>query len=409
LTTVRRGEYVMFRFALVISLWCCLWLTNPAVGEVISKFGPPGQDGKYQYIDWSTVKGYVSIPVFFATDRANADALYDDKRSKDLSFGVIPQVIPLRNATVDPGNRNWTVSTDNVDRAFIINKGKEMTVQEIAQAPDFMESVSKAVAGSPRKILLVFVHGFDNSFADAMAGAGELAYWYGCPVIAFSWAAPKDRSGLDSECVYRETEEHVDESKRGFEHLIDMLKRDKRIGSSRLVIVGHSMGNHLLEGMLNDESASPNKVAERFREVVFCSADVDGMDFANRVTGFSTLAERIRIYYNANDRALLLSAHIHSGQPRLGEDGDHIARAVRTHNVEAIDVSDMLLGGLDHDMPDWLLARMTNKGKCDCSPDWKMQQVGRQHLKIKAVAGDPLQRLTQRTLNTIKGPEKVGK
>src|SRR5262249_42734305 len=115
----------------------------------------------------------------------------------------------------------------------------------------------RAVANRPGDVLL-FVHGFNVSFADAMRRTAQLAYdleWRG-PALSFSWPSG-DSATLTS---YAGAEATVDWSKYNFARFLDQLAAALPEGRP-VHAIAHSLGNRLLaralDGRRRDGARAP--------------------------------------------------------------------------------------------------------------------------------------------------------
>src|SRR4051794_37968595 len=125
--------------------------------------------------------------VYFVTNRAPGPA----EAPPDQAFG--PQMVGLEGRTLSCGVA--FVSNTDPDPATL----EQRRVEEVTSVtPDaFGQAVQDDIFGSG-KHLLIFVHGFANSFADAVTRAAFNREWLAasgvaaadCSVLAFTWPSP---------------------------------------------------------------------------------------------------------------------------------------------------------------------------------------------------------------------------
>jgi esterase/lipase superfamily enzyme len=189
------------------------------------------------------------------------------------------------------------------------------------------------------KNLLIFIHGFDNTFEDAMQRAAFNREWLakGGPasdttVIAFTW--PSAGVVIDEppkSLTEAYSTDQAQAGKSGF-HLvnfltnIDTLQRNFRAAypTGRVFLLAHSMGNWALQAGIQAwfESRGANDLI--FDAVFLAAADEIASTFeqpaGGRLSYLPEMAKRINIYYSRTDIIILLSGTINENR-RLGFDG----------------------------------------------------------------------------------------
>ncbi len=198
--------------------------------------------------------------------------------------------------------------------------------------------LERRLAVSPRKEVILYIHGFNETFATAAFTAAELCHFLGRePVCAFfTWPASHTGNFLIS---YTNTTESADYS-------VDHLKKAIRVIASqpaveRVHLLAHSRGAALtLEAahqLLIESIAAGRDPFESLKigELVFFSPDVDMEIAAQRITAYisdpdlmSTWTEqrlprglqgKLTIYTSPEDRALLVARILFRSRYRLGQ------------------------------------------------------------------------------------------
>jgi len=213
---------------------------------------------------------------------------------------------------------------------------------------NFSEAMIAEIVGS-RKNLLIFVHGFDNSFDDAMKRAAFNQLWLrecgdshaDTTVIAFSWPSAGKLIGIPPHMppdAYRHDQAKAGASAFHLAHflrVIDQLQARYRAEcpSGRVFLLAHSMGNHALSGAIQLWTGSGEPRAAIFDCAILAAADevahtlyVPGN---GQMTGLRHLAKRVSVYHSKIDVAMYLSTTVNLTQ-RLGYDGPP-----DKHNIEA--------------------------------------------------------------------------
>ncbi|ASQ91088.1 hypothetical protein CHL67_09320 [Prosthecochloris sp. GSB1] len=176
----------------------------------------------------------------------------------------------------------------------------------------FFRAVAEAVGRSPRKRLLVYVHGYNMTFEKAalrMAQVTSDLGFTGCPVL-FSWPSLGKVGG------YTVDETNVKWSEPHLAELLGDLSGAS--GARHIFLIAHSMGNRLLVNAFLRLLGERPEYKALFRGVFLTAPDIDAELFRRDIAG--RLAEsgaRITLYASGDDRALRLSNRIH-GNPRAG-------------------------------------------------------------------------------------------
>lgn len=172
----------------------------------------------------------------------------------------------------------------------------------------------RAAAVDPvRRPLLVFIHGYNNGFEDALERGLVLSRLapYGTPVVVASWPS---RNKLVS---YTYDEATIEWTTDAFETLL----RDLLTVSDDITVVAHSMGNRAaMAAVLNLEREREPKAAA-IRRLVLASPDVD-RDWAMRSDGaldrlLKNGKRELLVYTSSADIANRASHRAH-GFARLG-------------------------------------------------------------------------------------------
>jgi len=261
--------------------------------------------------------------VFFASNR-----ILTGDPTAVTSYG--PNIQP---PSVSTGIVYGTAFVDGID----VNSGKQGTITSIQGTNEggFSADVAGDLSDAGRN-LLVFIHGFDNTFEDAITRAAynrEFLAASGRPgtnttVLAFSWPSlGKIVSFPAPEADYRHDQKMATLSGvhlMSFLAQIEPLLRRARANGSRSYLLAHSMGNLALDSAVENWFLHGNGNAELFNVAVLAAGDCGFDAFAQPhltgLDGLSLLTSRVSIYYSHEDDVLKLSQVI-NGLQRLGQDG----------------------------------------------------------------------------------------
>lgn len=185
--------------------------------------------------------------------------------------------------------------------------------------------------------LLVFIHGFDNSFENAITRAAFNREWLaqsGVPeadtsVIAFSWPSEGRLLDIVLDAPYRSDQVAAQQSAlalmnflANLEPIVSAARRDRR----RVFLLVHSMGHLALEAAVESWFTHGNGDGRLFDEAFLAAGDeeYDSFDFPRlgRLSGLDRLTNRITVLFSEADAVLRVSAGL-NGIRRLGQSGPH--------------------------------------------------------------------------------------
>jgi esterase/lipase superfamily enzyme len=282
------------------------------------------------------------VDFLFATTRKqgpplNSNVTFTGDRNPEVTLGAASIRIPedhkigrieLPTVWDKLGLTIFEASTKE-QRNFTIRKVTTLT-------PDQWDGIIKAKAP---KTALIFVHGFDNTFEDALFRTAQIVWDLQYPGLAvlFSWASAGDLSGY----VYDLNSAEL--ARPAFTALLQSLKEKYAI--EKVQIIAHSMGNKLVLDALSSysETANPDKVAQ----LIMAAPDVDRDNFIQMIPKVQRITQGMTLYASSADKALEAS-RIPAKVPRAGDvpkEGPVILPNLETIDVTAVGNE---IFGLDH-------------------------------------------------------------
>lgn len=197
----------------------------------------------------------------------------------------------------------------------------------------FKEMAMVASRRQPKRTAIVFLHGYNNTFDDAVVCAGNLKHDLQTPSSIFAVAWNSQGSSLG---YARDAEEtwFTEKLVRGL--LTDLLSAPE---FNSVQLVAHSMGNRsLVAALANIARSSDTKLLGKISRVVLAAPDVD-IDIMN--AEYIPVAERYgfttTLYVSSKDVMMRIS-EFWNGWPRVGGAWSTI---YLNRNVDTIDVSDV--------------------------------------------------------------------
>jgi esterase/lipase superfamily enzyme len=261
--------------------------------------------------------------VYFATNRKHVDAPQPGQpafgvEAGQVTYGACVVNFPVQHHT--KGNLEtpgWWEQRD-LDKFFLVESTNVLSKDEFARSL------------GPGDILL-FVHGFNNSFDDAVLRTAQLQYDLEFPgaAVAFCWPSAgsigeyktdSDRAAASISAlaeVIRTLLDHVDES---------TARRDSQSASRRdaatwkppkLHIIAHSMGNRvLLNALFALYDGDYLKADTRpLGQIVLAAPDVGAAMFNNLIPYATDFSQQVTYYYCETDTALAASRQINLYEP----------------------------------------------------------------------------------------------
>lgn len=210
---------------------------------------------------------------------------------------------------------------------------------EPAKEDHFFKKLSQQLASAPKQEILVFIHGYNVSFADAVRRTAQLHHDLQFPgkPLCYSWPSAATLSGYSrDEATVGWTVAHLEKL------LLDLRERAQ---AKKVHLIAHSMGNRALVGALERLILRVPSSSEWLGQVVLAAPDVDGGELSNRyLPTIVPCVQRVTLYTSSNDKALIVSSAIH-GANRAGADNP---RSLIFRGVETVDVSPIDTGLLGH-------------------------------------------------------------
>jgi esterase/lipase superfamily enzyme len=295
--------------------------------------------------------------VLYGTDRAVDNAnkerpSYGHGRANSLAFGVA-------NVSLSP-NPSWN---ELIKESTTVKRGREFqlqlaSVQEVGRISPHLELahvknrklltevggssqatrdaiaqewadergrlhglVRTRLAQTDQKDVYIFVHGYNNSFDDAVFRAGEVWHFMGRVGVPIAYTWPSGRGGIRGYAYDRESGEFTVGHLRRFIQSVAECPDVERIH-----LVAHSRGCDVTISALRELHlsivAQGNSTQQELKleNLVLAAPDVDEEVFMQRFVGEGLLqaAKRTTIYASEHDRAIELTDLVFASRRRLG-------------------------------------------------------------------------------------------
>lgn len=265
----------------------------------------------------------MTTTVYFATNRVIAGPAEDyHSYGNGIVAPTDPTAVTYGTAFVNDAN----LTADTV--------GAITSIQDISKG--HFSAGATADLSKPGRNLLVFLHGFDNSFENAITRAAFNQQWFkasnvdaaNLTVVAFSWPSlgkllslpmPAD-DYLRDQMSAGQSGAHI---MRFFANLEPIIKAARASGR-RVFLLAHSMGHIALQAAVESWFLHGQGAANLFDQAFLCAGDerYDSLGFPPpaRLSDLKLLTKRISVYYSTADHVICLSNFL-NGLQRLGYEG----------------------------------------------------------------------------------------
>jgi esterase/lipase superfamily enzyme len=254
----------------------------------------------------------VEVTTYFATNRGKSgrsepESIYDASVGT-LSYGRALVTIPT---THTPGSLElpsiWRLElTPDPSKHFILKSVTPLD-PEGARA-----EMVKRLEAATRKALMVFVHGYNVSFAETAMRTAQLAHDLNFPGLPFffSWPSAAQVTG------YLRDVETAQLSEDAFDKVLDDLST---LPDTDVYLIAHSMGSRIVSQVLRsrvDRGKAPTRLSELLLAAPDINADLFRTVIAPRLQAMQ--GTQTTVYASSSDLALMASKAVH-GYARVGE------------------------------------------------------------------------------------------
>jgi esterase/lipase superfamily enzyme len=256
-----------------------------------------------------SVPGASKVDMLIATTRMQASdpkEFFSGNRGPELSFAEFTVSIPP-DANRTEGEVQWPRSVPgNPATDFVTLKAE---VIDRAQASAWLR---KTVRQVPERRVLVFIHGFNNRFDDAVFRFAQIVHDAGTPVVPVLFTWPSRGSVL----AYGYDRESNTYSRTALETTLRTLASDPSVGE--ISILAHSMGNWVTLEALRQMAIRDQRVAPKIRNVLLAAPDVDVDLFREAIMDMGKQRPGFTLFVSQDDRALAVSRRLWGDAVRLG-------------------------------------------------------------------------------------------
>ncbi len=277
-----------------------------------------------------------TVKLFFGTNRNRTGSEnpndYFGNKPDGLSFGTCMVNIPKGHmqGEVERPFSFWVFKLHENEEDHVVLK----SITEV-ESKSFFDELNEEIALKSEKAALIFLHGYNTSFAEASRRAAQITWDVPFNGISGFYSWPSQGNPL----LYRKDIKLANASVPCFEEFITRMMDKSNV--EKLHIIAHSMGSRLLLFTIKNifrKTPIFSKLST-INQLVLAAPDFDQIDFQNNILPyFSRLGSRRTLYASDKDLALKVSEYLRGGLPRLGEAGDSIFVAEGLDTIDASNV-----------------------------------------------------------------------
>jgi esterase/lipase superfamily enzyme len=264
-----------------------------------------------------------SSPVAFVTDRddeqtSDIDTRFGSIRQNDWgpSCGSVISAPELGRLSGNPSNDPLVITPRDVPRG-------------LEACADFISGMAKRTG---RERVMFFIHGFNNTFLEAVRSGLALSQDLNYDGLIVVWSWPSDGRAVS----YPFDTESADWSRSHLSEFVESVV--SRLEKLRTDYFAHSMGNRILLHVLKSSAASSKNSS-----IIFAAPDVAQDIFTDALNGLQPVGTIKELYASDNDYALYLSMLLNSPPgrriARAGSGGSEILILPAVETVDATKLS----------------------------------------------------------------------
>lgn len=266
----------------------------------------------------------VIVDVYYATNRQPSEDknifgnLVDNKTNYGVAKVSIPKNEHISGNIERPSGFFKIIIRQDKNKHFVIDSGQDLEEEK------FFATLKSE---SNKKSLMIFVHGYNVSFQDAIFKSAQIKYDlnYEWPLVLFSWPS---KSNVKSYVSDKES------ALNSSVPLTSLLKKVSEMDIDEVVVIGHSMGTFCLAEALRDLDIKNNP----FQRLVLAAADIQKQAFFERYCEkIKASFNMVSLYVSSSDKALIASNMINESE-RVGDTRNGI---VVVDGIESIDMSEL--------------------------------------------------------------------
>ncbi|MCK1383519.1 alpha/beta fold hydrolase [Bradyrhizobium sp. 21] len=258
------------------------------------------------------VEAVSRVPILIGTTRTRSSGdpgeMFSREPSGEMAFAQVTVSIPP-DASRTVGAIQWPVSPPGDPRTDFVT-----TSADYLDRSGFGAAITTAAKAQHRNKAMVFVHGFNNRFDDAVYRYAQFVHDGRLPVIPvlFSWPS----QGAGNLGSYQHDRKVATQSGAALAEFLDAVNANP--GIKEITLVCHSMGCLVTLEALRARAVRGGTVS-KLKNVALVAPDVAFDEFMGEVREMGPRRPRIGLFLSQDDVALKISKSLAGGTNRLGD------------------------------------------------------------------------------------------
>lgn len=237
------------------------------------------------------------------------------KQGPEGLFGIERSSLSLLQLQVSiPPQRTPGTISDGLDKP---NPMRDFTIadQHLFSTPSaFRNTLRKDIQsdGLTQDEVTIYVHGFNNSFADTAFRIAQLSHDLDLPgpMATYAWPSRGHPLGYEYD---------ADSTLFARDGLLELIDNIQSSGAKKIFLVAHSMGGRLvMEALRQFEIKTPGWSKRHLSGVMLISPDINADVFLSQIKSFKSLPQPFIVFTSTRDVLLRLSAGLRWEDQRLG-------------------------------------------------------------------------------------------
>jgi esterase/lipase superfamily enzyme len=258
-----------------------------------------------------SVEAVSQVPILIGTTRARSSSDPGEMFSREpseMAFAEVIVSIPP-DGSRKAGEIQWPVSPPGDPRKDFVTASADYL-----DRAGFGSALTNAAKTRHRNKAMIFVHGFNNRFDDAVYRYAQFVHDGRLPVIPvlFSWPS----QGAGNFGSYEHDRKVAMQSGAPLAELLDAVNANPAI--KEITLVCHSMGCLVALDALRTRASGGGTVS-KLKNLALVAPDVAFDPFIGQVAEMGPRRPRIALFLSQDDVALKISKSISGGTTRLGD------------------------------------------------------------------------------------------
>jgi esterase/lipase superfamily enzyme len=281
------------------------------------------------------IPGAKRVDMIVATTRdkaVNPGELFSGERGHSISLAEVSLSIPPASVR-EIGEVQWpkTAPADPAREFAVLNT-------ELLDPVSVRERLRKRLKEQGHGKVLLFVHGYNNRFADAVLRFGQIAHDAGVPAVPVLFTWPSRASAL----AYGYDKESATFSRDALELVIRAIAIEPSV--KEIDILAHSMGNWVTLEALRQIAIRDGRLPAKLKNVMNAAPDVDVDVFGMQIARMGSPRPRFTLFSSQDDTALAFSRRLQGGIDRLGQidaTREPLRSQLAAQGVEVLDLTEL--------------------------------------------------------------------